>query len=306
MISRSRLIKRLNDGLSRQLIVVSAPAGFGKTSLLAEWGVQISALNTPLQPAIRNPKLGWLSLDRSDNDPVRFWTYFIVALQKIRPSLGAGALVMLEASSPQAVSIEAVLTSLINDVAQEPAAFALVLDDYHLIESETIHDALNFLVEHLPPPPGGMTLIIAGRTDPPLPLPRLRVQGEMIELRAADLAFSVEETAVFLQNATGLTLSAQETAALTTRTEGWIAGLQMAALSMQGRDPETIPDFIRSFTGSHHYILDYLTDEVLQRQPEQIQSFLLLTSILDQLSGPLCDAVMDFRNEASVSAIGNP
>ena len=305
LISRPRLIERLNDGLSRQLIVVSAPAGFGKTSLLAEWGVQISALNTPLQPAIRNPKLGWLSLDRGDNDPVRFWAYLIAALQKIRPSLGAGALVMLEASSPQAVSIETVLTSLINDIAQEPAAFALVLDDYHLIESHTVHDALNFLVEHLPPPPGGLTLIIASRTDPPLRLPRLRAQDELVELRAADLAFSVEETAVFLQNATGLTLSAQETAALKTRTEGWIAGLQMAALSMQGRDPETIPDFIRSFTGSHYYILDYLTDEVLQQQPEHIQSFLLLTSILNHLNGPLCDAVTGFRDETSASAISN-
>jgi LuxR family maltose regulon positive regulatory protein len=300
---RPHLIERLNDGLTRKLIVVSAPAGFGKTTLIAEFGTRVTECANP-QSEIRNPQLAWLSLDRSDNDPIRFWTYFIAALQRIEPKLGEDALTLLAASPPHATLIEAVLTSLINDIATETAVSAesavcaLVLDDYHLIESQAIHDAITFLIEHLPPPTD-MTLVIASRTDPPLPLSRWRVRGELVELRATDLAFSVEETAVFLHNATGLTLSEQNIAALTARTEGWIAGLQMAALSIQGRAPDTGPDFIRSFTGSHHYILDYLTEEVLRQQPEQIQMFLLHTSILERLSGPLCDAVWNAGEHAS-------
>ncbi|MEJ2749699.1 MAG: hypothetical protein P8183_17600, partial [Anaerolineae bacterium] len=290
---RPHLIERLNDGLARKLIVVSAPAGFGKTTLIADWGVRL-------------PQLCWLSLDQRDNDPERFLAYLIAALQTIQPVLGANALTMLATSPPGAAPVEAVLISLINDIVGKTATsaalsagiFALVLDDYHLIESPAIHDAITFLIEHLPPPTD-MTLVIAGRTDPPLPLSRWRVRGELMELRAADLMFSAAETAVFLHNATGLTLSKQNIAALTARTEGWIAGLQMAALSIQGRTPDAVPDFIRSFTGSHHYILDYLTEEVLRQHPEQIQTFLLRTSILERLSGPLCDAVWKAGEHAS-------
>ncbi|MCA9935589.1 MAG: hypothetical protein KC415_16755 [Anaerolineales bacterium] len=275
--------------MSRRVIVISAPAGFGKTTLLAEFGTHIMADAVPA--ARRSPQLCWLSLDEFDNDPVRFWIHFIAALQKKGPELGSDALAMLQAS-PQVPPTEAMLTSLINDIAGEPDAFALVLDDYHLITAQTIHDALEFLILHLPPPPTGLTLIVASRTDPPLPLSRWRVQEELLELRAVDLAFSAAETAVYLNSTTGLTLSNPEVAALTARTEGWIAGLQMAALSIQKRSPETVPDFIRSFTGSHYYILDYLTEEVLQRQPPHIQTFLLYTSILKRLSAPLCDALL--------------
>ncbi len=287
---RPHLIQRLNDGLARKLIVVSAPAGFGKTTLIVEWGECLVASQAHRSES-HIPKLAWISLDQRDNDLNRFMAYFIAALQNIQPTLGRDALRMVETSPLQATPIESVLTSLINEIAAETAVFALVLDDYHLIESQAIHDAVAFLIEHLPPPPIGMTLVIASRTDPPLPLSRLRVQGALTELRAADLAFSVKETAVFLYNATGLTLSQQETAALTTRTEGWIAGLKMAALSIQQRAPETVPEFIRSFTGSHHYIFDYLTEEVLRQQPEQIRTFLLKTSILERLSVSLCNAV---------------
>ncbi len=259
----------------------------------ADLNIPHSAIRNASASSTQVPQLCWLSLDPHDNDPVRFWTYFIAAFQRIRPLLGVEALAILEAAPPEAAPIEAILTSLINDIDAEPAALALVLDDYHLIENQIIHDGVAFIIEHLPPT--GMTLVITSRTDPPLPLSRWRVREELIELRAADLAFSAAETAVFLHSVTGLNLSGQEVDALTTRTEGWIAGLQMAALSMLGRAPESIPDFIRSFTGSHHYVLDYLTEEVLQSQSENIQTFLLQTSILDRLSGPLCDAV--FRDE---------
>ena len=298
---RPHLNERLSAGLARKLIIVSAPAGFGKTTLLADWGFRIadivqpqSSIHKTSTSATPEARLCWLSLDPSDNDPVRFWTYFIAALQRIHPSLGIEALAILEAAPPEAPPTEALLTSLINDIDAQPPTLALLLDDYHLIDSQVVHDGIAFLIDHLPSMPIGMTLVIASRTDPPLPLPRWRVREEVLELRAADLAFSEAEAAVFLHRLTGLNLSGQDVEALTIRTEGWIAGLQMAALSMQGRAPESIPDFIRSFTGSHHYVLDYLTEEVLQRQPyqpETRQNFLIKTSILDRLSGPLCDAI---------------
>ena len=272
VVSRPRLIDRLTEGLTRKLIVVSAPAGYGKTTLLSQW------VGRNEFPA------AWVSLDESDNDPQRFLTYVVSALQTIEANMGAGALSLLQ--SPQPLPTESILNSLINEVAETPRDFILVLDDYHLIEVRPIHDALTFLLDHLPPQ---MHLVIATRSDPPLPLAHLRGGGELTELRAADLRFTPDEAATFLNQVMGLSLSAEEVTALETRTEGWIVGLQMAALSMQGRADTA--SFIQAFTGSHHFIIDYLVEEVLQRQPERVRNFLLQTSILDRLSGPLCDAV---------------
>ncbi len=272
VVSRPRLIDRLTEGLARKLIVVSAPAGYGKTTLLSQW------VGRNELPA------AWVSLDESDNDPQRFLTYVVSALQTIDADMGAGALSLLQ--SPQPLPTESILNSLINEVAETPRDFTLVLDDYHLIEARPIHDALAFLLDRLPPQ---MHLVMASRTDPPLPLARLRGRGELTELRAAELRFTPDEAAAFLNQVMGLGLSADDIAALETRTEGWIVGLQLAALSMQGRADST--SFIQAFTGSHHFIIDYLVEEVLQRQPERMRSFLLQTSILERLSGPLCDAV---------------
>ena len=272
LVSRPRLIDRLTEGLTRKLILISAPAGFGKTTLLSEW---VGHNELPV---------AWVSLDESDNDPLRFLTYIVAALQTIDSEMVAGAL--SDVQSPQPLPAESMLTSLINEVAETAQDFVLVLDDYHVIEVRPIHDALTFLLDHLPPQ---MHLAIASRSDPPLPLAHLRGRGELTELRAADLRFTPDEAATFLNQVMGLSLSAEEVTALETRTEGWIVGLQMAALSMQGRADTA--SFIQAFTGSHHFIIDYLVEEVLQRQPERVRSFLLQTSILDRLSGPLCDAV---------------
>ena len=285
-VPRARLIERLDRGTDRKLTLLSAPAGFGKSTVLAEWVHSVGARHAvPLQ-------VSWVSLDQSDNDPALFWAYFIAALQTVRPGLGERALSLLH--SPQPPPIEALLGTLINEInaiQDDPSTdsgrgFVLVLDDYHVIDAELVHDAVTFLVDHLPPQ---MHLIIASRSDPPLPLSRLRGRGELAELRAADLRFTLDEAAAFLNEVMGLDLSADDVAALETRTEGWIAGLQLAALSMQGR--EDAPGFITAFAGDDRYIADYLVEEVLQRQPERVRNFLLQTSILDRLSGPLCDAV---------------
>jgi LuxR family maltose regulon positive regulatory protein len=223
-------------------------------------------------------------LDASDNDPARFWRYFIAAVDRICPGVGGAALVLLR--SPQAPPIEAVLATMLNELADLESDAVLVLDDYHLIESQAIHEALAFLIEHLP---ARMHLAISARADPPLPLARLRVRGQMAEVRAADLRFAPEEAVEFLNGAMGLELSAQDIAELETRTEGWIAGLQMAALAM--RERADVSGFIEAFTGSHRYVLDYLVEEVLNRQPEGVRSFLLETSVLGRMCGPLCDTV---------------
>ncbi len=272
VVLRSRLSERLNEGLHRNLTLIAAPAGFGKTTLLSEW------LATCGQP------VAWLSLDEEDSDPVRFLIYFIAALQTVAPTIGEGLLSMLQSSQPPPP--EAMLTALLNDITTLPDHFVLVLDDYHVIDAKPVDLALTFLLDHLPPQ---MHLIIATREDPLLPLARLRARGELTELRAADLRFTPSEAAEFLNSMMGLTLSPGNIAALEDRTEGWIAGLQLAALSMRGR--EDIPEFIRAFTGDHRYILDYLVEEVLTRQPTPVRSFLLQTAILDRLSGSLCDAV---------------
>jgi LuxR family maltose regulon positive regulatory protein len=275
-VSRPRLVERLNAGLDRKLTLISAPAGFGKTTLLSEWAAGCG------QP------VAWLSLDGGDNDPARFWAYFVAALQAI-PGLrevGVGGTAWTMLRSPQPPSIEAVLTALINETAAIPAAFILVLDDYHQIQARPIHDALTFLLDHMPPP---MHLALATRVDPPLPIARLRGRGQLIELRQTDLRFTSDEAAAFLNQVMDLDLSAEQVAALERRTEGWITGLQLAALSMRGHDD--VSGFVQAFAGSHRYVLDFLAEEVLHRQPQDVQTFLLRTSILERLTAPLCDAV---------------
>ncbi|MDQ4063781.1 MAG: helix-turn-helix transcriptional regulator, partial [Actinomycetota bacterium] len=272
IVLRPRLIERLNEGLHRRLTLVSAPAGFGKTTLLGEW---LAGCGRPA---------AWLSLDEGDNDSTRFLSYLVAALQTIAADIGEGVLGALQ--SPQPPPTESSLTDLLNEIAAVEVDLVLVLDDYHMIDTKPVDDALTFLLEHLPP---RMHLFIATREDPNLPLIRLRTRGQMSEVRAADLRFTPDEAAEFLKGVMGLNLSAEEIAALETRTEGWIAGLQLAALSMRGR--EDVPGFIRAFAGDNRYIVDYLVEEVLKRQPERIRSFLLQTSILDRLSGSLCDAV---------------
>jgi LuxR family transcriptional regulator, maltose regulon positive regulatory protein len=272
LVSRPRLVERLKGGLTGKLTLISAPAGFGKTTLLSGWIPQSERY------------VAWLSLDDSDNDPIRFWIYFISALQLLQPSLGEKALLLLQ--SPQPPPSELILTTLLNELVAFPDDFALILDDYHLIESLAIHEGLTFMLDHLPPT---MHLLITTRLDPPLPLSRLRSRGQLTEFRAVDLRFTPEEATIFLNEVMGLSLSAEAVAALESQIEGWIAGLQLAALSMQGR--QDITGFIEAFTGSHRFILDYLTDEVLERRPKGTKNFLLQTSILDHLCAPLCDAV---------------
>jgi LuxR family maltose regulon positive regulatory protein len=286
LVSRPRLIERLNAGLatqdvfSRALTVLSAPAGFGKTTLVTQWLNSVDCPST------------WLSLDESDNDVTRFLTYSVAALRTIEADIGKGVLSALQ--SPQPPPAEAVLTSVINDVTALPDGMILVLDDYYLIEAQAVHDALTFLLEHLPPQ---MHLVIASREDPPLPLARLRARGQLTEVRATDLRFTSSEAAEFLNRVMGLGLSAEDIAALETRTEGWITGLQLAAISMQGRKDAS--SLIRSFSGSHHFVLDYLVEEVLRQQSESVQTFLLRTSVLDRLCGPLCDAVCSVGTASS-------
>jgi len=276
LVPRPHLIQRLEEGLrlGHRLTLVSAPAGFGKTTLLSDW----------LRQADRST--AWLSLDAGDNDLARFLAYLVAALQTVEPNIGESVKSALQSRQPP--PMEAVLTGLINEIAVVPDPFALILDDYHLITARPIHEVIIFLLDHLPPQ---MHLVIATRADPPLPLARLRAQDQLTELRAADLRFTTEEVAAFLNQVMGLGLSPEDVAALEARTEGWIAGLQMAALSMQGQ--EDVAGFIRAFTGSDRHVLDYLVEEVLHRQPESVQTFLLQTSILERMTGPLCDAVTD-------------
>ncbi len=281
LLSRPRLVHRLDEGLrmDRRLTLVSAPAGYGKTTLLSAWASE------RVGPSGGERSVAWLSLDAEDSDPVRFWTYLVAALQQVEPEIGQGLTDALR--SPQGPPFEAFLTPLINQIAGLPHGLLLVLDDYHLITHAAIHEGLVFLLDHLP---NTIHLIIASRADPPLPLARLRGRRELTELRQADLQFTLDEAAAFLKRVVGVDLSSEEVAMLDERTEGWITGLQLAAHSMRGRDD--VSGFLSAFAGSHRYVLDYLTEEVLQRQPEGIRAFLLHTSVLDRLSGPLCDAVL--------------
>jgi LuxR family maltose regulon positive regulatory protein len=254
------------------LTLISAPAGFGKSTLVSEW---LSGCGRPA---------AWLSLDENDNDPVRFLRYLISALQKIAPSIGVELLETVQ--SPQPPPVELMLAALLNEIAAVPDDLILVLDDYHVVDSKAVDEVLTFLVEYQPPQ---MHIVITTREDPALPIPRLRARNQLIELRAVQLRFTPAEAAEFLNQVMGLSLSVEQVAALASRTEGWIAGLQLAALSMKGN--EDVAGFIQAFAGDHGYIVDYLVEEVLQRQTEPMRSFLLQTSILNRLSGPLCDTV---------------
>lgn len=273
IVSRTRLIDQLNEGLHRKLTIISAPAGFGKTTLISEW---IATCDRPV---------AWLSLDEGDNDSIRFLTYIIAALQTIFPNIGADALRMLQSAQPP--QTESILTILLNEIATCPDNFFLVLDDYHIVEDKSVGKALTFFGEHLP---SQMHLVITTREDPNLPLARLRARDQLTGLRATDLRFTDSEAAEFLNQVMGLSLSVEDIAALEARTEGWIARLQLAAISMQGK--KDVGSFIKLFTGSHQFVLDYLIEEVLHQQSENIQAFLLRTSILDRMSGPLCDAIL--------------
>ena len=311
LVMRPRLVERLNAGLlgasaslsegrglqkglrfSRKLTLISAPAGFGKTTLLSEWVADFG-----LTPAGGKPekaqdqkskiRVAWLSLDQGDNDPVRFLAYLIAAFQTVEESVGRGALGALQspgfAKANTPPPMEELLTALINQVNAIPGGCVLVLDDYHLVTAQLIHDALAFLLDHMP---ANLHLVIVTRADPPLPVARLRGRGELTELRQPDLRFAPEEVTEFLNRAMGLELSGDEVVALASRTEGWIAGLQMAALAMQRQDAGRTSGFIQAFTGSHRYILDYLVEEVLQRQPSSIQTFLLQHNMLAISDGP--------------------
>jgi LuxR family maltose regulon positive regulatory protein len=274
LVSRPRLTERLDEGLrlGRKLTLVSAPAGFGKTTLVSAWVRAVR--ESPLRVA-------WLSLDEGDNDPARFLAYLAATLQTVG----------VQVEEKPAVT-EAFLAALVNQAnAVDP--FILVLDDYHFITAQPVHDVLAFFLDHLPE---NMHLVIATRADPPLPVARLRGRGQLTELRLVDLRFTPDEAQEFLGRVMELTLSADDVAALASCTEGWIAGLQMAALSLQGKDD--VSQSVAAFTGSNRYILDYLLEEVLRREPEYVQAFLLQTSILDRFCGSLCDAVVgDWRLE---------
>ncbi len=274
LVARPRLIDLLSRGAESALTLVSAPAGFGKTSVVADWLATAAA---------DGRAAAWLSLDQRDNDPALFWTYLVAALKTAVPGIGGSTLSLLESPQPQ---MEAVLATLLNDLSTISNDVVMVLDDYHVLDARDVLDGMTFLLEHLPPQ---IHLVVSSRADPALPLARLRGRGELVEIRVADLRFTPEETAVYLNSLMGLGLTAAQVTALEERTEGWIAALQLAALSMRGRDD--VAGFIAGFAGDDRYIVDYLVEEVLQRQSDHVRHFLLQTSILDRLSGPLCDAV---------------
>ena len=282
LVPRPRLAQRLDEGRGQGLVLVCAPAGYGKTVLLAEW------VRRGQHP------VAWLSLDGGDNDPARFWRHTVAALDRVRPGIGEriGPL----PGPPAPPSFEPLVTALINEVAGQPDAdeVLLALDDYHVISSRLVHASLAFLLEHRPP---GLHLALTSRSDPPLALARLRARGQLTELRAAELRFTPEEAAAMLQQVAAAPgavrldgpLPDAVTAALAARTEGWAAGLQLAGLSLRGQ--ADVDGFVAAFTGSHRYVLDYLAEEVLERQPGRVREFLLETSVLERLSGELCDAV---------------
>jgi LuxR family maltose regulon positive regulatory protein len=287
-VQRPRLYERLERGLDCKLTLVAAPAGFGKSSLLSTW---VAAR------AGAAPALGWVSLDETDNDPLRFWSYVLAALDGVAPGSAASAIAALQ--SPQPPPIDAVLTSVLNAVATadgDRGDLVIVLDDYHVITAVPIHEAMGRLLEHLPP---NLHFVILTRADPPLSLARLRASGQLVEVRAEDLRFTPEEIATLLTPVVGPALTGEEVAGLTARTEGWIAGLQLAALALRDRDDPS--EFIRTFSGSNRFVVDYLATEVLARLPTAVQAFLLQTSILDRLCGDLADAVLERAEDGSAS-----
>ena len=273
-VPRPRLVQALSQGLARGRVLICAPAGFGKTSLLADWA------RSGGRP------VAWLGLDAGDNDPARFWRYVVAALDQAQPGIAERLGPLLGPPAPR--SFEGLVTALINELAAQAGRdeVLLVLDDYHLVDAGPVHESVAFLLENLPP---GLLLVVSGRADPPLPLARLRARGQLAELRAAELRFTTEEAAALLGAAAGPVLPDTAVVALTARTEGWAAGLQLAALSLRGRTDAA--GFVAAFSGSHRFVLDYLADEVLDGQPGQVRAFLLETSVLERLSGELCDAV---------------
>ncbi len=282
-IARPHLIEKLLSGVDRpgSFTLLSGPAGFGKTTLLSEFVTRLQ------RPAV------WVSLDEGDDDPVRFWTYLVAACQSILEDVGESALGLLSTSQP--LPDDTVPTLLINDLTTQDRSIVLVLDDYHEIQNPSIHASLLFLLEHLP---HILHIVVSTRTDPPWPLARFRARNQLIEIRAQDLRFTLEEAAEFLNRTMGLNLSVEDVAALEERTEGWAAGLQLAALSMQGRSD--IAAFVKAFTGSHLYVAEYLVEEVLQRQPDDVRTFLLQTSILKRMNAGLCEAVTDCQDGQSI------
>lgn len=273
VVHRPRLNNRLVNARQPALTLVSAPAGFGKTTLLTEWFAETGG---------PGPSMAWLALDAGDNDPALFGSYVVAALQSVAPQVGVSALSLLRSSQP----LRAATAALINDLEALSGDVVLVLDDYHVIDSADVHEAIVFLLDHAPPQ---FHVVLASRADPPLPLARLRARGDLREVRAADLRFTTDEAATYFNEAMGLQLAAGEVGALEARTEGWVAALQLAALSMQGRDD--VSGFIANFTGNDRFVVDYLVEEVLQRQPDGVRSFLLQTAVLNRLTGSLCDTV---------------
>ncbi len=273
-VARPRLREVLARNEGRTLTLLSAPAGFGKTTLLVEW----------LEERSKEGLVAWVSLDGSDNDPARFLAYLVGALREAEDGIGEGVLAALDAPHPPPV--EVVMGALVNYLADLPREITIVLDDYHLLDSEPVQEAIAFLLEHMPE---NVHLVIASRADPSLPLPRLRARDQVTEIRAADLRFTTEEATAFLNDVMGLALAPGEVAALGEVTEGWVAALQLAALSMRGR--EDVSGFVEAFSGSNRHVLDFLAEEVLERQPADVREFLLETSVLERMSAPLCDAV---------------
>lgn len=277
-VSRPRLVEKLEHGLSGPLTLISAPAGYGKTTLMSEWRNGIG----------REYPLAWLSLDANDNDLARFISYFTFALVSLNPALASHTIPLVQ--SPQPPPVCEIVTTLINDVNEFDQQFAIALDDYHVITDQAIHGAITFLIENLP---SQMHLVLLTRSDPPLPLSRLRSRGQLQEIRSEHLRFTIPEASSFFTRVMGIELSDEAIMAFETRSEGWITGLQLVALSIQGRNPESLAGFVSDFAGTHHYIADYLVDEVLNRQSDVVREFLLCTSILDQLTGSLCNTLLD-------------
>jgi LuxR family transcriptional regulator, maltose regulon positive regulatory protein len=312
-VPRPRLLELLDRGLACKLTLIAAPAGFGKTTLIADWLRQIETaelrIEKHLDPGSNSQfsilnsqfKIAWLSLDDDDNDPVHFLTYLIAAVRTIDPAIGQAALAFLGA--PQLPSFTTLLTLLINDLASLPDRIVLVLDDYHVVTNAEVHTAITFLLDHLPPQ---LHLVMTTRDEPPLPLARMRARGQVHELHLHDLRFTVEEAAAFLTQTMGLAVTAEEVQTLEQRTEGWIAGLQMAALSLQGsaraHGASALARAVNAFGGGHRYVIDYLAEEVLRQQPDEIRAFLSQTAILDRLCAPLCHAVTQQDNSQAILA----
>jgi LuxR family maltose regulon positive regulatory protein len=297
LVARTRLIDRLNEGLrqNRKLTLLTAPAGFGKTTLVADW---LQQLDRPF---------AWICLDEGDNDPVRFLPLVVAALQTVDESIGRSLQSVLlsrplasnaaRAQDDDTPGTLSLVTVLINDLIKASKPLVLVLDDYHLITQAQVHQAVQFLLGHQP---SGLHLVVLTREDPPFALPRMRVRTELTEVRERDLRFTETEAAAFLTGTMGLDLSAEAIATLGARTEGWIAGLQMVALSLEGQDAAGVADRIATFSGTHHYVIDYLAEEVLRRQPQVVQDFMCQTAILDRLCAPLCDAVTERGDSQSI------